>query len=441
MSSERLISVHALSKCYRIYDEPHHRLLQMICRGRKNFYREFWALKDVNFNLFRGESVGIIGRNGAGKSTLLQIISGILEPTGGTVWRKSGLKIAALLELGSGFNPEFTGRENVFLCAAIGGLSKTEIERKYKEIIDFADIGSFIDQPVKNYSSGMKVRLAFSVNIAIKPDIMIVDEALAVGDAAFQRKCYARMESLQAEGMTLLFVSHSTGSVKQFCQKCLYLQNGRPIAFGDASLVVARYLQDIFPRVNPQKERSLQQNSDAKENAGVCSWRPGYSCSSCKPTFFGVGGARVDVINVMGIRNAHDFPPLGTKVCVEMKLSWDCASVSRAAAQEGVHPILYAGFHFANVKNVNIFGGNTYSQKIRIDYADMKSVWLRFEFEMPCLAAGNYFLGAAVSLGEPFQGRAVHLWWGDGLLMFRSENEVHGGVIAIDMKCSKGVCQ
>ena len=236
-----ILSVRNLSKRYEIYDRPVKRLWQMLFAGRKNFYREFWALKDINFEIRRGECWGIIGRNGAGKSTLLKLITGTLQATSGKVWKKPGLKIAALLELGSGFNPEFTGRENVYLNASILGLSRAETAKHYQEIIDFADIGDFIDQPVKKYSSGMKMRLAFAVQIMVRPDVMIVDEALAVGDMFFQQKCMHYMRKLKESGCALFFVSHAIGTVRSLCDRAVLLQKGRMVAAGAAEDICNMY--------------------------------------------------------------------------------------------------------------------------------------------------------------------------------------------------------
>ena len=243
MSSDAVIRVQNLSKCYQIYDRPQDRLKQSMWRGRKQFYREFWALRDVSFDVLRGETIGIIGRNGSGKSTLLQLIVGTLNPTEGSVVTQG--RVAALLELGSGFNPDFTGRENVYLNGAILGLSREEIDARFDAIAAFADIGDFIDQPVKTYSSGMMVRLAFSVSINVEPDILIIDEALAVGDMGFQIKCMERLDQLTKSGITLLFVSHDIGTVKTFCNKALYLVEGRIKASGSASDMVELYLLDM----------------------------------------------------------------------------------------------------------------------------------------------------------------------------------------------------
>jgi lipopolysaccharide transport system ATP-binding protein len=252
MSSELAIKVENLSKCYQIYDKPRDRLAQMFFWGRKQFYREFWALKDVTFQIKKGETVGIIGRNGSGKSTLLQLICGTLAQTAGTIQSKG--RVAALLELGSGFNPEFTGRENVHMNASILGLSPGEIDASFDAIVDFSGIRDFIEQPVKNYSSGMMVRLAFAVAIHSVPDILIVDEALAVGDELFQRKCFSRIESLRARGATILFVSHSTAQVVELCERALLIDDGELICGGIPKIVVRLYQKLMF---SPQDKREI----------------------------------------------------------------------------------------------------------------------------------------------------------------------------------------
>lgn len=246
MSSDIAINVENLSKCYHIYDNPRDRLLQMFVRGRKQYFREFWALRDVSFEIKRGETVGIVGRNGSGKSTLLQMICGTLNQSSGTI-STSG-RIAALLELGAGFNPEFTGRENVYLNASVLGLSRTEIDNKFDGIASFADIGEFLEQPVKTFSSGMLVRLAFSVAIHVEPEILIVDEALSVGDAYFQAKCAKVIKKIIDNGTTLLFVSHDTASVKTLCSRALLLEAGERRYFGDANTAIEKYYSGLVER-------------------------------------------------------------------------------------------------------------------------------------------------------------------------------------------------
>lgn len=252
MSSEISIKVENLSKCYQIYDQPRDRLKQFIVprlqrsfgQSSRQYFREFWALKDVSFEVKRGETVGIIGRNGSGKSTLLQMICGTLNPTGGSIQTHG--RIAALLELGSGFNPEFSGRENVFMNGAVLGLSREEIDRRFDSIAAFADIGNFIDQPVKTYSSGMMVRLAFAVQAQVSPDILIVDEALAVGDAKFQAKCFERLRQLKEEGTSILLVTHSSEQIVTHCSKAILLDAGVPVEYGEPRHVVNRYMDILF---------------------------------------------------------------------------------------------------------------------------------------------------------------------------------------------------
>lgn len=259
MSSEISIKVENLSKCYQIYAQPRDRLKQFVLPHlqrlfglpTKEYYREFWALKDVSFEVRRGETVGIIGRNGSGKSTLLQMICGTLTPSKGSVTTYG--RVAALLELGSGFNPEFTGRENVYMNAAVLGMSTKEIDARYEKIVEFADIGEFIGQPVKTYSSGMMVRLAFSVAIHVEPDILIVDEALSVGDAYFQAKCAKMIQGIIAAGSTVLFVSHDTASVKSLCSRALLLESGCSQYFGDVSTAVEKYYSALIERQRTER--------------------------------------------------------------------------------------------------------------------------------------------------------------------------------------------
>lgn len=244
------IRVSNLSKCYHIYNAPRDRLKQFILprvqrlvnRSRQDYFREFWALKDVSFDVKKGESYGIIGRNGSGKSTLLQMIAGTLSPTEGEIGING--RVAALLELGSGFNADFSGRENVFMNAAVLGLSREEIEGRFDEIAAFANIGDFMEQPVKMYSSGMLVRLAFAVSVCVNPDILIIDEALAVGDMAFQFKCLERLHQLIENGTTLLFVSHDVNLVRSFCDQALLLDQGQVTAFGPSLEVTETYMMN-----------------------------------------------------------------------------------------------------------------------------------------------------------------------------------------------------
>ncbi|PZM14878.1 ABC transporter ATP-binding protein [Rhizobium tubonense] len=261
-SDKAVIDVKNLSKRYDIYDHPRDRLRQLVIprlhglAGRlklakpenpPTYHREFWALRDISFQVKPGETLGIIGRNGSGKSTLLQILAGTLSPTSGDV--KVDGRIAALLELGSGFNPEFSGRDNVFLNARILGLSQRQIEERYDRIVEFADIGDFIEQPVKSYSSGMFVRLAFAVQAHIDASIVIIDEALAVGDVFFRQKCYARLEALRDSGAAILLVSHAMTDIEQFCDRAILLDHGEALFVGESTEAAKRYYQLHQPKL------------------------------------------------------------------------------------------------------------------------------------------------------------------------------------------------
>ena len=269
MSADIAIKVENINKCYHIYDKPHDRLKQFILprldrmagKASKQYFREFSALKDISIEIKKGEIVGIIGRNGAGKSTFLQIICGTLTPTSGTV--EINGRVAALLELGSGFNPEFTGRENVYMNASILGLMKEEIDARFDDIVAFADIGDFLDQPVKTYSSGMYVRLAFAVIVHVNADILIIDEALAVGDMYFQAKCMTHMKKLMESGITVMFVSHDTNAVKALCSRAFYLEQGKVFAFGPTNEVVEAY---YGVAVKNRQSIPLQQEFKTSEN-------------------------------------------------------------------------------------------------------------------------------------------------------------------------------
>lgn len=264
------IQLESISKCYRIFQNPQDRFKQALLDrfhntlGRKiasPLYREHWALSNVSFELQPGEAVGILGRNGAGKSTLLQIIAGTLEPTSGRV--KTNGRITALLELGSGFNPEFTGRENVILNGQILGLSREEILNKFDDIASFADIGDFIDQPVKTYSSGMMMRLAFAVQTVLDPDILIVDEALSVGDAKFQEKCFRKLRTLRENGATILFVSHDINAVTSFCDRALLFNAGQLLSSGKPIEVSKTYLELLYG--SPSLESYVEVKSETED--------------------------------------------------------------------------------------------------------------------------------------------------------------------------------
>jgi len=269
---ETVINVENVSKCYHIYNSPSLRLKQFILppikkvfgRGSNPYYREFWSVKDVSFKINKGETIGIIGNNGAGKSTILQMICGTLNPSGGRIKVKG--RIAALLELGSGFNMDFSGRENVYLNAAVLGLTKNEIDQKYSEIVEFSGIGEFIDQPVKTYSSGMIARLAFSVAIQVEPDILIVDEALSVGDMAFQEKSFTKMKEIRDKGTSILFVSHSLSAVRNFCETAIWLEKGVIRMMGERLDVCDAYQSETEGKSKAVPTRGINETNNSPIN-------------------------------------------------------------------------------------------------------------------------------------------------------------------------------
>lgn len=237
--SDIAIKIDNLSKVYRLYEKPIDRMKESLSISKKKYSKEHYALKNITFNVRKGESIGIIGKNGSGKSTLLKIITGVLTQSSGEI--KVDGKIAALLELGAGFNPEYTGIENIYLNGTMMGYTKEEMEKRVKPIVEFADIGQFINQPVKTYSSGMFARLAFAVAINVEPEILIVDEALSVGDTRFQIKCIDKMKELKENGTTILFVSHATEQVKRFCNRAVWINNGEMMDIGESSEIIDKY--------------------------------------------------------------------------------------------------------------------------------------------------------------------------------------------------------
>lgn len=269
MSSDIAISVQNLTKTYRIFSHPGDRIKQAFTLGRVKFHKEFTALKDVSFEIKKGETIGIIGRNGSGKSTLLQLICGILKPTSGSVTVNG--RISALLELGSGFNPEFTGRENIYFQGAIMGFSKEAMDARVEDIIAFADIGEFIDQPVRTYSSGMFVRLAFATAIHSEPDILVVDEALTVGDIGFQHKCHEYFVNARKRGMTLLLVAHDMLLIRALCNEAILLSNGAVKAIGNPESVTEGYIKDsltVHSKIHGSEVHEWSFNEDILDGDG-----------------------------------------------------------------------------------------------------------------------------------------------------------------------------
>lgn len=414
MSSEPAVRVENLSKCYQIYGKPRDRLLQMLFRGHRKYYREFWALRDVTFEVGKGETVGIIGRNGSGKSTLLQMICGTLNPTGGTIETRG--RIAALLELGSGFNPEFSGRENVYMNGAVLGLSREEMDDRYEEILAFADIGDFIDQPIKTYSSGMVVRLAFAVQAMVGPDILVVDEALAVGDVRFQAKCFDRLKQLKQRGTSILLVTHSGEQIVTHCNRAVLLDEGRIVELGEPKQVVNRYMDLLFGKEKKESPVGpVTVVADVHENASlaydlnsvqdVFSTRPGYNPHEYR---WGDGAAAI-----LDFYLAADETAYPTSVTSGQQVT---LALSIRFLEDLVRPIL--GITIKSKEGVTVYGVNseTLARDEFKDYGKQGSV-MSAVVQFTCrLARGDYFLslGIATRQGEeiiPHDRRydAIHL--------------------------------
>jgi lipopolysaccharide transport system ATP-binding protein len=360
----------------------------MLFRGRRRFYREFWALKDVSFDVRKGEVVGIIGKNGSGKSTLLQVVCGTLAPTTGNVHLHG--RVAALLELGSGFNPEFTGLENIYLNASLLGLTRAEIEERLDEILAFADIGEFVHQPVKTYSSGMYLRLAFAVSASVNPDVLIVDETLAVGDVLFQAKCFRRFDSLVSSGTTILFVSHSTEQIVQHCSRAILMDKGKIQADGLPRTITNLYLDALFGTTERRNEtdskpRIVHRQFASLEN--VFEERPGYNKHEYR---WGDGTARIQDFTLTtgeDISHRTQFRS-GDRVVVTMRVAF----LKRCSA-----PIF--GMIIKTVEGVTIYGSNSRDVDggpLLYPVADGESVQVMFTVTL-FLNSGDYLLSVGVA--------------------------------------------
>lgn len=386
------VRAESVSKQYRIYAQPSHRLKESLTRGWWKGHREFWALKDISFEIEAGSTVGIIGPNGSGKSTLLQIITGTLEPTHGTVYRDG--RMAALLELGAGFNPEFTGIENIFMNATLNGVSKKQTEALLPQIASFAEIGDFIYQPLKTYSSGMQVRLAFATAIANQPDILIIDEVLAVGDAVFQHRCTRRIREMQQNGTTVLFVSHDPGAVRALCSRAILLNAGRIEADGAPSYALSRYQNIIMSQEKEYAEVELKTNP-----------RPANEHAMPERFTYRHGNGSAQILQVELV-DASDAPVrhADTGDLLHLRLR-----VLFHSAEE--NPVY--GFIISNRHGINLYGTNTLVNGIEGPVSAGQTVETTFTFNA-WLAPDVYSISAAVH-----SAKGVSFDWMDGVLFFR----------------------
>ena len=423
------LRVEGVAKQYRIYERPSDRLVESLTRGRVRRHREFWALSEVSFEVEKGATVGIVGPNGSGKSTLLQIVTGTLEPTHGGVWVEG--RVAALLELGAGFNPEFTGVENVYMNTALLGWSRRETARRLPDIERFAEIGDFIHQPVKTYSSGMFVRLSFAVAVNTDPEILVIDEALSVGDTIFQHRCIRRIREMQAAGATVLFVSHEPTLVRALCSRAIFLNAGRVVADGTPADVLNRYQRLVMAREEAYEEaeaeaisaadaqerdesvadRETSENvagrvadeSDANRNSTPA--RVARNRAPLRYTYrHGNRHAEIVAAEMLDARGETvELVESGAAVVVRMKVLF---------RRDVEHPV--CGFMIRNRHGINVYGTNTEQRGLALGAARAGDV-LEVEFAFDCwLGQEHYFVSVAAHTPD-----GVAFDWMDGVVFFR----------------------
>ena len=400
MESKKVIQIKHLSKMYKLYEKPSDRLKEALGLSRKKRYREHYALHDVNFDIHEGECVGIIGTNGSGKSTILKIITGVLNPTEGEVVVDG--RISALLELGAGFNMDYTGMENLYMNGTMMGYSKAEMEEKIPAILDFADIGDFVHQPVKTYSSGMFVRLAFALAINVEPEILIVDEALAVGDAFFQAKCFSKLEEIRNAGTTILFVSHDIVSVKQLCKRAIWIEKGLVRMDGDSNEVCEQYLSMQIEENNRMKSelvKGLHLENSAKtikekdkivvRKLDYTSMKNVTSTDAADMLSFYIRDEKGDDVNVLKPNKKYTFG-----IVAEFK--------------EDIENALF-GFEMENAKGVKLFSINNFLSNSVMTLAEKGKIYeVRFDIRLPKVCNGEYLISPCIAAGEQ-NNHVVHV--------------------------------
>ncbi len=375
-----------VSKSYSIYESPGDRLKELLTLNRLSYHEDFWALRDISFEIRRGETFCIVGENGSGKSTLLQIVAGILRPTSGSVEVHG--RVSALLELGAGFNPEFTGRDNVYLNGSILGLSTKQIDQRYKEIEDFAEIGDFINQPVKTFSSGMVVRLAFAVAINVDPEILLVDEALAVGDIYFRHRCMRKVHELRSRGITILFVSHAVGDVKAIGDRAMWIEKGRILEMGSTDMVVAKYLA-----ATAEKDTHYLALKKRPEGAGsFASVRAAEIVDRIPNIDHRYGDGRAEVLGI-AIMDA-----LGNPLPLLRQVSRIIVRISVQAKEELQQPIV--GFMIRNHLGVDFSGTNTTREEHELPAMQRGDIFtVDFHLDIPELYPSSFSFSPAIADG------------------------------------------
>lgn len=433
LREDLVVRAEGIGKCYQVYDKPSDRLMQGLIGGSKQLYREFWALRDIGFEVRKGETLGIVGRNGSGKSTLLQLIAGTLTPTTGEIAVRG--RVAALLELGSGFNSEFTGRENVYLNASILGLTKEQIDQRFDAIAEFAAIGEFIEQPIRNYSSGMVMRLAFSVVAHVDADILIIDEALSVGDAFFTQKCMRFLREFKEHG-TLLFVSHDGASVTGLCDRAIWLDQGTLRQQGEPKEVMDAYLEAFIadregrtgsagnstnlPAARPlrirDKRMDLLDRSTLRNDIDVLEFNP--------PQGFGEGKAQIEEVCLCDLQG-RQLPTIVGGEIVQLEIT--------SVVQEDVENMI-VGFYFKDRLGQLLFGDNTETarQGLPLSLRGGERFRAKFVFEMPRLQQGDYFITAGIASGSQ-QDHVIQHWMHEALALRSLGQGLPVGIIGLPM--------
>lgn len=419
--SDIAIQISNLSKAYKIFEKPTDRIKESLNPFGKRYSKDFYALHNVSVSIYKGETIGVIGKNGAGKSTLLKMITGVLTPSSGNITING--RIASLLELGAGFNPEMTGIENIYFNGTIMGYTKKEIDAKLDDILDFADIGNFIHQPVKMYSSGMFARLAFAVNVNVKPDILIVDEALSVGDVFFQNKCFKRMADLQKQGVTVLFVSHDMGSIRQLCSKCLWLDNGTKRQYGPVEEVAAAYFNEQLAERNQLHKEAVKQPQEVDRGIQPVLTEKQMILPRLAPCQ-GFFNKDVVIQSFVFLENGRQAAILEDGHTYE--------AVMAVEFHKAFDKLIY-GFVVENNKGIAVIGVNSWmtSQGKTINVDSPGTILVRFTFTMPKIMQGSYTVSPAVAQGTASEH--IQLTWLENALMVDVQNSGYNySILEID---------
>lgn len=399
---DKVIEIESLKKKYKLYANKQDRLKETVSLTHRNYHKDFWALDDISFDVSKGETVGVIGTNGSGKSTLLKIITGVLTPTEGKVSVVG--KISALLELGTGFNQEYTGIENIYLNGRMMGYARREMEERVSAIVDFADIGEFINQPVKSYSSGMFARLAFAVAINVEPDILIVDEALSVGDLFFQNKCFKKFDELKEKGVTILFVSHDISSVRQMCSRVLWLDKGKQITFGQSDEVCDLYMD--------MKRRDMNElRGEIVHQQGIQYLKPAYKSEfmTFPKVLWKNSSIQTEKLQIQSVFILDSHRSMTNILVVDEKYEFHVVIKLNADMDE-----LIVGVVVENNKGIPLYDINNYiNSRENIRGSKDEVIEVIFQFTLPRIMKGNYIVSSAVAQGT--QEEHIMLTWLHGV--------------------------